>query len=137
MGTVKRLAPDNISKVITVESNPNSGMIFDSNQPHSYEELKAMTNAEADAGINKDIHPSFSYGTVEEFNIDLLDQYDIEYLRKVVICLYKQVTQLTKDNKCLLDMAKHTASILQEQSKQLMELNTQLPGNKEETATTA
>lgn len=137
MGTVKRLVPDNISKVITVESNPNSGMIFNSNQPHSYEELKTMANEEANAGTNKDRNTSLSYGTVEEFNIDLLDQYDIEYLRKFVICLYKQVTQLTKDNKCLLDMAKHTANILQEQSKQLMELNTQLPGNKEETATTA
>jgi hypothetical protein len=34
-------------------------------------------------------------------------------------------------------MAKHAAELIQEQSKQLMKQNTQLPGNKEETATTA
>jgi len=138
-GMVKQLASDSISKRITMESTPNSDMITDlkQQQPLAQTWDQRVAKAEAEAGINKDVDPSFSYGTVEDFNIDLLDQYDIEYLRKVVIYLYKQVTQLTNDNKRLVDMAKHAAELIQEQSKQLMKQNTQLPGNKEETATTA
>ena len=84
---VKQLAPDSISKVIAVEESST-------NMDYDNDNVKA--HADAELGIDdKDVDPSLPYSALEEFKLDLLDQYDKPYLIKVVKYQNKQIEQLT------------------------------------------
>ena len=93
----KQLAPDSISKVIRVQ--PTAATTVEQPEPEpepSYEERVAAT--EAKFGIAEKVDDSLNYGTVEDYKIDLLDQYDEHYLRKVVKYQHDQIQDLNEQS---------------------------------------
>jgi hypothetical protein len=61
-----------------------------------YDNDNVKAHADAELGIDdKDVDPSLPYSALEEFKLDLLDQYDKPYLIKVVKYQNKQIEQLT------------------------------------------